>query len=145
MPQDRVEAPPEQLPDDLAALGNCLEVAAQRTLTRRRAIRRALLNGLAAIAIGTPAALGLAATDVAPSDGSVQSIAAATAQGGLDVADVAGLRLVLRHVPELSGGGATGRICLKDPDCRASGAVHMSFRTTSGVYDSVAGPDSSAG
>lgn len=109
--------PPDgPLPDELATLGARLEAAADRTLRRRRALRRSLVNGLLAVVVGAPLALGAAAVDLAPSDGPVARQAAANALPEPSYA------YVIQHVPDLSFAASAGRACVADQDCRAPDA-----------------------
>jgi hypothetical protein len=57
-----------ELPDDLARLGLCLEVAAGESL-RRRQRRQAMANFIGAVTLAVPFALAGAAADLSPADG----------------------------------------------------------------------------
>jgi hypothetical protein len=56
------------LPDDLDRLGAHLEMATSGSL-RRRARRQALLNGIGAVCLAVPLAIGVSAAPLAPSSG----------------------------------------------------------------------------
>lgn len=106
---------PHELPDELDALGRRLELAAAAQLARRQAWWRALRKGAFSVMVGTPLALGIAASDLAPSAVPVDRIAR-LGPVPVSIGTPTATRLSERR-PDASD-AARGSPCVMYPDCR---------------------------
>ncbi|MDP9385531.1 MAG: hypothetical protein M3P50_09905 [Actinomycetota bacterium] len=107
---------PRDLPAELEELGERLEIAAAAQIARRRAWRRALRKGALSVVVGTPLALAIGASELAPSSAPVERIAKS---GRVLVTTTA--RLADRR-PDAAD-SARGWPCVMYPDCRPGSGV----------------------
>ncbi len=107
---------PRDLPAELEELGERLEVAAAAQIARRRAWRRAVRKGALSVVVGTPLALAIGASELAPSSAPVERIAKS---GPVRVTTTT--RLADRR-PDAAD-SARGWPCVMYPDCRPESEV----------------------
>lgn len=106
----------EGLPSELDELGERLQIAASAQLARRRARRRAVRKGAFSVLVGTPLALAIAASELAPSSAPVERIAGSSEVGVTTTDTMTTTRLVDRQ-PDAAR-AARGWPCVMYPDCR---------------------------